>query len=81
MHICTTTHMFFNIVNRNCLVQFREISVEPDLGCTSRIYFDNVTLTLHNLTLTSQKPCQYNNKFDCSETNGYNIQQNALNEV
>ena len=27
-------------------------SVESDLGCTSRIYFDNVTLTLHNATLT-----------------------------
>ena len=23
----------------------------------------------------------YNNKFDCSETNGYNIPQDALNEV
>ena len=33
-------------------------SVELDLGCTSSIYFDNVTLTLHNVTLTSQKPCQ-----------------------
>ena len=32
-------------------------SVESDLGCTSRIYFDNVTLMLLNLTLTSQKPC------------------------
>ena len=36
-------------------------SVESDHGCTSRIYFDNVgdkvTLTLYNLTLTSQKPC------------------------
>ena len=35
-------------------------SVESDLGCTSRIYFDNVgdnvTLTLYNATLTSQKP-------------------------
>ena len=29
-------------------------SMESDLGCTSRIYFDNVTLTLHNVTLTSQ---------------------------
>ena len=28
-------------------------SVESDLGCTSMVYFDNVTLT-------SQKPCQYN---------------------
>ena len=32
-------------------------SVESDLGCTLRIYFDNmgdnVTLTLHNVTLTS----------------------------
>ena len=38
--------------------------VESDLGCTSRVYFDNVTLT-------SQKPCQHNNKGDCSETHGY----------
>ena len=30
-------------------------SVESDLGCTSRVYFDNVTLT-------SEKPCQHNNK-------------------
>ena len=35
-------------------------SVEIDHGCTSRIYFDNVTLTLHNMKLTSQKPCQHN---------------------
>ena len=33
-------------------------SVESDLGSTSRIYFDNVTLTSHNVTLTSQKPRQ-----------------------
>ena len=36
-------------------------SVESDHGCTSRIYFDNpgdnVTLTLYNVTRTSQKPC------------------------
>ena len=36
-------------------------SVESDHGCTSGIYFDNagdaVTLTLYNVTLTSQKPC------------------------
>ena len=56
-------------------------SVESDLGCTSRIYLDNVTLTSHNVALTLQKPCQYNNKFDCSETNGYNIQHDAINEV
>ena len=37
------------------------------------VYFDNVSLT-------SQKPCQYNNKFDCSETNVYTIPQDALNE-
>ena len=28
-------------------------SMEIDLGCTSRIYFNNVTLTLHSVTLTS----------------------------
>ena len=47
-------------------------SVESDLRCTSRVYFD---------PMTSQKPYQYNNKFYLSETNGYNIQQDALNEV
>ena len=46
-------------------------SVESHLGCTLRIYVDNVTLTLHNLTLTSQKPCQHIYKCDCSKTNGY----------
>ena len=46
-----------------------------------RIYFDNVTLALHNVTLTSQKPYQYNNKFDSSKTLGYNIPQDAINEV
>ena len=43
-------------------------SMEPNLGCTMRVYFDNVMLM-------SQKPCQHNNKFDCCETNGYNIPQ------
>ena len=56
-------------------------SVESGIECTLRIYSDSVTLTLHNLTLTSQKPCQYNNMFDCSETNGYKIPPDALNEV
>ena len=28
-----------------------------------------------NVTLKAQKPCQHNNKFDCSETNGFNIPQ------
>ena len=36
-------------------------------GCTSRISFDNVTLTLHNVTLTSQKPYEHNNKCDQSK--------------
>ena len=56
-------------------------SMESDLRCTSTIYFDNVMLTLHNVTLTSQKPCQYNNKFECGETNDYNSPQDAINEV
>ena len=46
-------------------------SMESDLGCTLRIYFDNVTLSSHNVTLTSQKPCQHNNKCDCSKTKCY----------
>ena len=29
-----------------------------------------MTLTLHNVILTSQKLCQHNNKCDCSKTNG-----------
>ena len=32
-------------------------SVESDLGCISRIYFDNVTLALHSVMLVSQKSC------------------------
>ena len=43
-------------------------SVESKLWCTTMIYFDNVTLMLHNVTLTSQKPRQHNNKCDCSKT-------------
>ena len=31
-------------------------SVAWDLGCTLRIYFDNVRLILYNVTLKSQKP-------------------------
>ena len=45
------------------------------------VYFDNVTLTSYNVMLTSQKPCQDNDKFDCSKTNGYKIQQDAINEA
>ena len=47
-------------------------SVESDLGCTSRVYYDNVALSSHKVPMTSEIPCQYNNKFNCSETNGYN---------
>ena len=43
-------------------------SVESDHGCTSRIYFDKAG---DNVTLTSQKPCNHNNKCDRSKTNGY----------
>ena len=52
-------------------------SAESDLGCTSRIYmyFVNATLTLHNVTLTSQKPCEHNNKCDCA------AKQSVINEV
>ena len=50
-------------------------SVESDLGCTSSVYFNNVTMT-------SKKPCQHNDKFDCSEINGYSRRNdNAINEV
>ena len=53
--------------SRDCLGQF----CGSDLRCTLRIYFDNVTLTLHNVTLMRQKPCQHNNKCDNSKTNSY----------
>ena len=32
-------------------------SMESDLGCTTRVYFDIVMLTSNNMTLTPQKPC------------------------
>ena len=44
-------------------------SVESDLGCTSRIYFENETLTL-------QIPCKYNNK-----TNAIAEKQTVINGV
>ena len=51
-------------------------SVQSDLGCTSRIFFDNtgdnVTLTLYYVALTSYNPCYHNNKSDSSNTNGLN---------
>ena len=41
-----------------------------------RIYFDNpgenVTLTLYNVMMASQKSCQHNSKSDCSKTIGIN---------
>ena len=45
--------------------------VESDHGCTSRLYFDNVTLTLLNVTFSVTETYQHNNKCDCSKTNGY----------
>ena len=42
-------------------------SVESDLGCTSRIYFDNMMPMLHNVTLMAQEPCKHNNKCDYSK--------------
>ena len=50
------------------------------LKCHLQFAADNIFNILHNMMLTSQKPCQYNNKFDCSETNGYNIPQDAIND-
>ena len=46
-------------------------SVESDLGCTSKVHFDNVSLTSHNVTLTSQKPCQYNNNSETKRNNTF----------
>ena len=54
----------FSIFNHITLDNF----VESDLGCSSRYYFDNVTLT-------SQ---QHNNQFDCSKANGFNIPHDAI---
>ena len=51
-------------------------SVKSDLGCTSRIYFDNMsyklTLAFYNVALMSQNSCQHNNKCVCSKTNDLN---------
>ena len=59
------------MIRQNSIGTASANSLESDLGCTSRIYIDNVTLTLYNVTLTSQKPCQRNKKCGCSKTNGY----------
>ena len=54
---------FFNLSTSNKATRTASAnstkSMESDHGCTSRIFFDNagdnVTLTLYNVTLTSQK--------------------------
>ena len=53
------------------LVEFRGIRPQR---CTSRIYSDNVTMTLHNMTLTSHKP--YN-----TITSLIAAKQTVINEV
>ena len=45
------------------------------LECKSRTNFDNQTLTLHNVTLTSQKPYQHN------ITSAIAAKQRVINEV
>ena len=32
-----------------------------------------MTLTLHDVTLRSEKPCQHNNKCDCTKTMDYKV--------
>ena len=83
VHDCPLEKYSLNMHNQHSSV-FRGLilwfillnSVVSDHGCTSSIYFDNacdnVTLRLYNVTLTSQKPYQHNNKCDCSKTNGLN---------
>ena len=48
--------------------------MESDLGCTLRIYFDNVTLTLHNVMLISQNHVN-------TITNVIAAKQKVINEV
>ena len=55
-----------NECNPNCLGQFREIPCNQTAD-----EHRGSTLTLHNETITSQKPCQHNKRCDCSKTNGY----------
>ena len=75
--IGTTATQQIILISKVCFTIFTYIwtasanHVESDLGCTSRIYFYKVTLTLQNVTLTSKKQCQHNNKCDCHKTNGY----------
>ena len=49
--------------NWNCFGNF-PWNQTSDVHRVSTLISDNVTLKLHNVTLTSKKPCQYNNKFE-----------------
>ena len=74
----STSDQFRIISGCHVLVSYQSELPRPipqsDLGCTSRIYFDNtgdnVTLTLYNAKLASYNPRYDNNKCDCSNTNG-----------
>ena len=59
--------LFKRVQGKNAVGTASVNFVESDLGCTARIYFDNVTLTLHNIILTSHQPYKYNNQCDCSK--------------
>ena len=56
--------------------------VELGLGCTSRIYLDNVTLTLQYVRLTSHKPCRhFTSVIQATETVINEVQQNIAIEI
>ena len=61
----------YHFLNQNCLNQFPEISWNKTSDLHRKLLW-YVTLTLHDVTLTSQQPCQLNIKRNCSKTNGNN---------
>ena len=59
-------------INSKFTATFQSELLRPiPLNQTSDVHRGSTLLKLHYVTLMSQKPCQHNNKCDCSKTNGY----------
>ena len=62
-------HIFHTLCMREAL---KKCLIRPRMYVEGLLWQRDASVTI---------PCHYNDKFDCSKTNGYNIPQDVLNEV
>ena len=87
VHFCFIQYAFHTMHSILCIPIRLELPRPIPWNQTSNVhqgttmYFDNVMLTLHNVILTSQKPCQHNNKCNCSKVSKGAKIRNRYNQV